>query len=521
MRMTGKCMKSCYVSALVLFLLMAFVVAVFVSSQIMGGRTWDEELDYLSVSSQLDVVARFLHGDMSAHFSQVYGNLSFYGIVAVFPAYVARQLAEHWAMESPSSVYSHTLHATAFLCYLLTLPVTFGIIRRATSNCTAALCGTVLLALYPLWLGFSFFDHKDVPLAFFNALALYAAIGLLQSGDDAKVSRFFTALLVIATILLAGLRLAALVLIVPSWLSAFYVHLSRKNFITALFVVASTFVGVMLVTPVAWSDPVNFIMQSLMGMVKHSWAGCTLSAGTWMCPQQESWSAADYILTWYTAQIPVLIGVGALVAIGMSIRLGPVNMLISATLVLPLLLIALRNSVLYDGLRHLLFTLPLIFILATIFWTEIARRAGSVPVLIVSGVMACLFIWDNIAMFPYNYVYFNFPTRALANDGNFVTDLWGFSLKEAAHKPIVDEKPGLAVIAAPQHLVVPFLQQSHPQIVTPNQVSSLPHQSEAVMIAYVRDYPVPSWCKDPQFVTRHLPMGQEIRMSYAARCVVP
>jgi hypothetical protein len=121
-------------------------------------------------------------------------------------------------------------------------------------------------------------------------------------------------------------------------------------------------------------------------------------------------------------------------------------------------------------------------------------------------------------MFPYNYVSFNLPTRMLADDSNFVTDLWGYSLKEAAQLPVVDSQPGLPVIAYPSHLVVPFLLNDHPKVVGPDQIASLRRPGEAVMISLVRSQPVPQWCRDPQFVSRRLPMGREIRMSYVALC---
>ena len=100
-----------------------------------------------------------------------------------------------------------------------------------------------------------------------------------------------------------------------------------------------------------------------------------------------------------------------------------------------------------------------------------------------------------------------------------MTDLWGYSLKEAAELPVVND-PAANVIANPAHLVVPYLKQPHPMIVSPAGASSLPRPSKAIVIAYMREWYLPPDCTDVQFVTRRLPFGRELRMSYAARCSI-
>ena len=108
----------------------------------------------------------------------------------------------------------------------------------------------------------------------------------------------------------------------------------------------------------------------------------------------------------------------------------------------------------------MLFTIPLMFILATMFWYEMARQTGYRVVLAAAAALGGLFVWDNVAMFPYNYVYFNLPTRMLADDGTYLTDLWGFSLKEAARLPVVDD-PNAVRIGNPLHLVTPYVAHPH------------------------------------------------------------
>ena len=495
------------------------LVIVFLLSQRIGGRAWDEDFDYRGVAGQLDVAYRYITGDAGANFTQVPNDFAYYGIVAVLPAYVAERVATYYGFPDALAVYVFALHAVAFSCSVFTVLTTFFILLRATGSRTAAGIGAGLLAIYPLWFGFSFFDHKDVPTAFFFTLALYGGVGLLQAADEDRTRRFFTLVLAMATILIAGLKIIALILVVPSWVAAFYVYLRGRDFKAALMIAAVTIAGITLVTPVAWSEPFNFVVKAINVMSRHAWSGCTLSAGTNMCTHGEDWIAAQYIATWYIAQVPLLIGLGAVLAVLTAPWRGRVQVLIAASLAIPILLISLRNSTLYDGLRQILFTIPAMFILATMFWLEIWRQTRSQIIPAVAVVLAAMFVWENVAMFPYNYVYFNLPTRMFAKENNIFTDFWGFSLREAAGLQLVND-PSLPVVGNPLHLVQPYLQQPHPVILWPGQMGVLPKASEYIIVSYVRDTSVPDGCSKEAFVTRQLPMGHVLKMSFAARCKI-
>ena len=187
----------------------------------MGGQIWDEQLDHMGVVQQLDVVTRLLSGDVTASFTQVQDDFAFYGIVAVFPAYMAEAgVRGPWASPIRAPAFSLGLHAVSFLCNLLTLLASYLLLLRATASRGAAMAGAGLLALYPLWLGFSFFDYKDIPTACFVTLALYAAVGLLQSEDMPRRCAASRPCWPWRRSCSTGLKIPAIVLVVPSWVAA-------------------------------------------------------------------------------------------------------------------------------------------------------------------------------------------------------------------------------------------------------------------------------------------------------------
>lgn len=490
---------------------------VFHQSQIIGGSTYDEALDRVGVRDQLSVVSRWIAGDRTAHYSQTSYNVAYYGILIVLPAYIIERYAEVQGVENPSSVYSYALHLAAFTSYCLSIIFTYLILLNITRRRITALTGAGLLAVYPLWLGHAFFNYKDVPIAAFFLMALYATIGLLQAGQQRRRILGFAGLLALATVLIAGMKVAALGLILPSWLAALYVLVRRRHFGTLLALCAVPMIGVFAVTPIAWSDPIHYMLAAVEHMANHPWLGCTLTAGECMDPHEANWSAAHYILIWAVAQTPVLIAVGAIPGLFVALRSGLVGLTVFASAAFPLIVIIANNSTLYSGLRHLSFEIPMAFILAMIFLNKVGRRYRYSTFGTLVAIQTALFVWDDVALFPYNYVYFNIPARQVVDGSLFETDYWGFSLKEATKLPVVDS-PNTVIVANPRHLFQPFLPEEAMRL-TVGDIEKLPGGTQAVLISYPRKLTIPASCSDAEHVVRQLPLGgKPLRLSYATRC---
>jgi hypothetical protein len=500
--------------------LFVILTVVFNLSQVAGGQTWDELADYDGVTDQVQIMLRLLGGDVSAHFSQVRSNYAFYGIVAVLPAYLAERWTAMSGVTNSLAVYTYFLHATAFASYLLTIVLTYLVLFRATGARTTAAAGSGLLALYPLWLGYSFFNHKDMPTASAVLFAIYAAILMLQSDGERRAMQRAGWLLILATIFTGGLKIPALVLIIPAWTAVLAFLVRRREFTLMALLAGLSALGVFAVTPVAWTDPFNFMIESLLLMSRHGWNGCTLTGGTCMAPHSVEWSAFQYMAKWYLAQLPLLVIVGAVLGLLVAMFGNTTQITIGLSLLFPLIMISLRNSTLYDGLRQLLFTIPLIFILAAMFWHDFLKRVRNWRPGLVALLLAAFFVWDNVAMFPYNYVSFNLITRQTADNTDFETDYWGFSLREAAQLPPVKNNT-LPILGNPVHLVAPFAAPPGRVVKWLGAASELGAGSEAVVVSYTRLQPVPSGCVDPQFVIRQLPAGgRKLLLSFASLCRV-
>ena len=94
------------------------------------------------------------------------------------------------------------------------------------------------------------------------------------------------------------------------------------------------------------------------------------------------------------------------------------------------MLLILRKTHLYDEVRHLLFLFPFFFILATISLYKISKRIFF----FFSFLTIILFTVENFKIHPYQYVWFNTPSRVLELNKNFELDYWGLSGRNLAKK---------------------------------------------------------------------------------------
>ena len=511
-----------HASLLAAVLLLALV---FQLAQQRGGITWDEPVHLTGTEQQLAVVADWLGGgDLT--YRDVSIDLAFYGLLPIAPAYLVRTVIEAANGTDATMAAYWMLHATAFACYLLSLVCFHRILLHLDVARANAVLGTVLLATYPLWIGYGFFNYKDVPTAAFSTLALLSAIGIVRADTDRAMLHAALGLAA-ATVLIGGVKLAALALIIPSWIAAFVVLLRGRQFAMLAGICVLTAIGLVAVTPIAWNDPVDFVVDAIALMSRHAWGGCTLTDGAYLCPQKPDWSAYTYLSEWFGAQLPVVVIVGVVTAVLLLLRRPRTPAwLVVASILLPVGLIVWRNSTLYDGLRHVLFVIPMFFVLAVYAFDRIGKLVGA-PYLapLVMAVQVALFAADNIGLFPFNYTYYNLIERRAIDHTNYETEYWGFSMRAAAELSNAAVGAGNEdlVYATPAHLTAPFLPGGSRFLPDPETVppgATYRRVGSTRILGPGQNFRGPEDnCRDTKWVGRTLPFGGlDMRFAYAATC---
>lgn len=496
--------------------LLGFSILIFAYAQAISGIAYDQIPDRWGVEQQVALMARIFQGDFGTTFKEVSSNFAYYGILITGPAYALELAARNTNIADPEYIFTLALHSASFSCYLITNIFVYLILRCLRVNDHDAFIGTIMLALYPIWLGHSFFNHKDVPTAAFFVIATFATLSIAGSSEKSP-NYGSVALLILATALLGGLKIAAVGLTLPCWIIVTTILAIRRQYILLLNSITATVILVYVITPMAWMEPIAFVQGSLAEMINHSWNMCTRTNNFCIYPHSEEWSAALYLWHWFLVQTPIPVLLGVLIFLLHSIIVPDrTRLFLIAIIAWPLFFVMLRNSVVYDGLRHFLFVFPLIFVAAVTMWSKILNYLSRYAFQTITTFICILFLYDNIALFPYNYSWFNIISRQYIDESIFDTDYWGLSLYEAVRLP-TDVNAAIPIVGVVDHLA-PYTRNR--QLLW--RYDGLPSGTEFVMINLTRWPNLPDMCAPPQHVIRKLPFTQkELKLSYASKCTVP
>jgi hypothetical protein len=330
----------------------------------------------------------------------------------------------------------------------------------------AGLFAMLTLALTPPFVGHAFMNPKDVPLA---TLFVVAAFYLLRAYSELPTPAGATLRrLAVASGLAAGTRVIGTFLLVywavaigVWWLATVAAGRPRPRWRTITGWWWKPALGAWLVMVVCWPyaqlDPIRNPVRAFIDVSRFQWPGGTLFDGWLISGHDLPWF---YLPTWFAISLPELYlaafaaaivpGIAFLVYEGRGRRWRAIVhagfLLVAA--VGPPALATWRHAVFYDGMRHFLFTLPFLAVLAgcalSAGWGELAalrvrrntwtviRAALAVVPVTAALASAALTVGDLYALHPYEYVYFN---RLVAGgqataSARFETDYWGLSYKE-------------------------------------------------------------------------------------------
>ena len=114
------------------------------------------------------------------------------------------------------------------------------------------------------------------------------------------------------------------------------------------------------------------------------------------------------------------------------------------------------NVNLYDEIRHVMFLIPLFFILGLTSLINFSKRFFYV----LGFLSVSLFLIENIKIYPYQYVWFNTPSRYLDLTKKFELEYMGISGKEISKKILSLNNENICILASPGHTVEPYFYNS-------------------------------------------------------------
>jgi hypothetical protein len=340
---------------------------------------------------------------------------------------------------------------------IIGLAVTWRLARRVAGP-LAGLAALLLLALCPTYYGHMFMNPKDAPFAVAMVILM---LGLVRLAEEYPSPSPRTILIVglgaglsIGSRVLGGLALVyAVVGFVPLLLEEIRINGVReavRRFVHVGYVLLPGLVLGYLVMGLIWPwsimEPGNpfraltYFSQFFEKPWKEMFDGALVSV------PDMPWS---YLPTLFALQLPeVLLGlliagvVGTLMSLSrgdVSARRKTILLMLTSAATLPLVIAMLKHPALYNGIRHFIFVIPPMTVLAGVAfawgmnWLNENRRGWQPAVMAVFAFGLLLPLGEMIRLHPYQYTHFNLIAGTVRSADNlFMLDYWGLALKQAS-----------------------------------------------------------------------------------------
>jgi hypothetical protein len=442
------------------------------------GIGWDEEAERATLLINLSAIEGLLQGSTQGYGALLAHGDRYYGIGFHLPAYALTKIlqsAQVFFSITPSSIilqHSSALiltHVSVWLCFLGSALLVRTLLKKLISNTLIANLGMLVFALWPYLLGHGLMNIKDIPFVFAWLLCTVISLPVLQiphvQTSNLKQTQIIIGpigrliLLAIATAWLMSIRISGLLifaqygcLLLSYWRLTHTRQeralLSSRSILQWIAIQVAIFLPIFSITlilfyPVAWHNPLELI-HAINYMSHHPWEGTTLTAGRFIAPSSKLYL---YLSVWIFTKLPMLILIGLLLTPWvLFVRYQQVQKklldkasqeeresmallagLASSIPVIVLALIVMRVG-LYNELRQILFLFPLLYLIGIGSLCCLSKKVVLAG-LILTGT---LFVWDNAALYPYNYSYLNEVARQRPAVQYFETDYFGFSAGRSA-----------------------------------------------------------------------------------------
>ena len=337
------------------------------------------------------------------------------------------------------------------------LAVTWRLGRRVGGP-VAGLAALLLLALCPTFYGHMFMNPKDAPFAVAMVILM---LGLVRLAEEYPNPSPRTILIVglgaglsIGSRILGGLALVyALVGFMPLFVEEIRSHNAReagRRFLHVLYVLMPGLILGYLVMGLIWPwsimEPDNPFqaLTYFSHFFEKPWK--EMFDGALVSVPDMPWS---YLPTLFALQLPeVLLGlliagvIGTLMVLprrDVAARRKTILLMLTSAATLPLLIAMVKRPALYNGIRHFIFVIPPMTVLAgTAFawgmnWLGENRRTWQPAAVAIFAFGLLLPLAEMIRLHPYQYTHFNYIAGTVREaDDRFMLDYWGLALKQAS-----------------------------------------------------------------------------------------
>jgi len=411
------------------------------SAQYFGGFTVDEAAQYLR--GKVWVENYFIKENVYVNSglpNEYLRHTDTYGIanqsLSVVISYLLKQFFLIFGIEIKTQIIFHyILHFTSIFFGTLSIVIFFCFLKILNIEKNEAYLASIIFAFSPIWFGQSFFNFMDLNLAFFF---LAGSFFLAKINFEKIKKKKYHYLYCLSLVGIGCTR--------PQVLPIFFIFslypliLKKIRIFEFLKYGIFTIFLIYLLTPQAWNSPVNWIYDVYFLNLSDIWRGCTQTnfdcIGKY---HSESWSILNYIFFWLLAKLPLPIFISFFFCFFIKDKK---QIFLFILFFFPFAIIVFKNLNIYNGLRHILFLIPLIYLISIrnfIFYFKSQKVKFA-----AFTISFFLLIIDNYSLYPYNYTYLNYLARSDFKSNfdyknksfplKYELDYWGYSLKETVKK---------------------------------------------------------------------------------------
>ncbi|MCP1834514.1 4-amino-4-deoxy-L-arabinose transferase-like glycosyltransferase [Bradyrhizobium sp. USDA 4532] len=337
------------------------------------------------------------------------------------------------------------------------LAVTWRLARRVGGP-LAGLAALLLLALCPTFYGHMFMNPKDAPFAVAMVVLIMGLVRLIEEYPAPSPRTILIvglgAGLSIGCRVLGGLALIyAVVGFVPLLIEEFRKQGPREATHRFAHVVYVLLPGLLL----------GYLVMGLIWPWSIMEPGHPLEAVTYFShffekPWKEMFDGAlvsvpdmpwSYLPTLFALQLPevllvllaaaVVITLMSLSRYDVTAKRKSIMLMLTLAATLPLVIAMVKRPALYNGIRHFIFVIPPMTVLAGVAfargmdWLGENRRAWQPAALAMFAFGLLLPLSEMIRLHPYQYTHFNHIAGTVRTADNFfMLDYWGLALKQAS-----------------------------------------------------------------------------------------
>lgn len=317
---------------------------------------------------------------------------------------------------------------------------TYELLLLLYSKPYLAIIGPIFLFVTPRLLGHMPTNPKDIPFASAYMASLFFIFALRKTNTQLRLLILGIVIGITASFRFIGFSLIflyAFFMLYQAYLekTSHYMKLLWNVFLECTVLFFISFCLFMMSMPYVAADPFNHLIELIQVNKLYPWKGFSYFLGSYITEVSRPWY---YLPVWFLITTPVFILVLAVLSIVITKNKDQKLLfgLLLGSIALHLLMYFALAPVIYNGLRHYLFILVHIVLLAAIAFNEILLRKQYIRLFFVGislHIISILFFY--IIIHPYQYTYFNIAVGGIKHAASyFETDYWGASDKEALTK---------------------------------------------------------------------------------------